>query len=256
MMKNKRVVIGLAAAALLAAGALAALAMMQGGATPALAQDAGPTATLAKAPNTVETPAPDISAQQHQKLVTGAQELGININGLSDDQIMAAIETKEPSVKPEQSCTDVTAARHQKALVGAQELGINISGLSDDQIIAAIRAAQAATQAAATPAKATDAGATPTVDITALRHQKLVKGAGELGININGLSDDQIMAAIQAKDPTVQPDQSCSANLAQQHQKLVATAQELGIDISGMSDEEISAAIKAKGVAVPGSEQK
>ncbi len=60
------------------------------------------------------------------------------------------------------------------------------------------------------------------------------------------MSDDQIMAAIEAKDSSVRPEQSCGVTLEQQHQKLVATAQELGLDISGMSDDQIKAAINTK----------
>src|SRR5258706_100049 len=94
-MKNKRVLIGIVVAVLLAGGVLAAVALAQGGATPALAQDAAATPTPALAQDAGATPAPDINAQRHQKLVTAAQELGLDISGMSDDQIKAAINTKQ-----------------------------------------------------------------------------------------------------------------------------------------------------------------
>jgi len=165
-MKHKRLAIGIAVATLLVAVGLAAgWNFVPVG--PAQAQGGGATAT------------PDIAVLRHQKLVTAAKGAGIDITGMTDDQIIAALQAKagDNNGGKDKATTGPTAGQasassepsHQDLVAAAQQQGIDITGMTDAQILAA------------------------------LRHNKLVIGAQRAGINITGMTDDQILAALQAQ---------------------------------------------------------
>ncbi|MFC5528203.1 hypothetical protein [Cohnella yongneupensis] len=134
-------------------------------------------------------PAGNEAFARHDKLTGVAKEFGIDITGMTDEQIEAALDAEKLKRGPDQASPEAHASIQDMA----KKLGIDTTGMTDSQVKQAITDNRAK-DAEQSNGRSIDKNAMTPEQL----HQALVEVAQELNIDITGKNDDQIEEALRA----------------------------------------------------------
>lgn len=148
---------------------------------------------------------------------------------------------KQLAVSPKTSESTQTADKgipsHEDLVKLADQCSIDITGMTDEQIEKALKAFKLSHKNEA--AVKSDKGGK---EEGTYSHESLVETAKECGIDVTGMTDEQIGAAL---DAFKQSHEGESAKGVTSHESLAETAKECDINTTGMTDEQIEEALKA-----------
>lgn len=178
-----------------------------------------------KATPTQQEPAKADQTYTHEDLVKIAAEMGVDITGMTDDQIEAAL----TDYKLKQIASGQLGSPSREDLEKkAREIGVDPTGLTDDQLHQAIK-------------QKVSEDAPDTKEVPS--HDGLVRIAHEVGIDITGMTDAQIEAALREYKLK---QAGSGADPAPSREDLEKKARAIGVDPTGLTDDQVLQALKQK----------
>lgn len=197
-----------------------------------------------------------VFTKQNEKIIAKAKNAGIDTDGLTTEQVIAKVNERDKKLKltgivqseGNDSLTDKQIKYKEKCLLleKAKRFGIDTKGLTDKQLTEKVTA------------KENDIKADNTADGLTAEQRKykekclILEKAKRYSIDINGLTDVQIVEKITARENEVKANKATADGLTPEQRKykekclLLEKAKKLGIDTNGLTDKQLEETVTAK----------